>query len=216
MKRFALALSFLLIPACTNVPVKKEEPAVVVPPKKTAPPAKPFLKHVQKEDKTAYDEVKNDQRILHLHSSEMAKATQKIDFWAALDPDEFNSQFSASFYTKDGNEYIHRVCSSASKDKVLLVDFFNYDVVEDDKGETYDTKSSKEKYQPLIIKNVAAIVAYCQDFKEILCSKKIKKPSKAKLMKDIKNPKLDEPTRTKSQNLWYELHFCSGVKNLKG
>lgn len=203
--------------ACTT-PVKKEGGGS--PPKKTLVKSeKPFLKHVQKEDKTAFDEIKYNKRILHLHRTEMSKATKKVDFWAALEPEEFNTQFHTNLYTKDGNDYIYKVCSTSQQDKLLLLDFLNYDSIIDDKEEIYEMTSSKEMYGPLIVKHVDASIGYCRDFKEILCSKKAKKGwkrvSKKRLMKDLQNPHLDEPSKQKMQYQMYELTFCEATKTLK-
>lgn len=217
MKVFLLSLLFLYMTACTTSPVKKE---VGVPPKKNVvKPEKPFLKHVQKEDKSAFDEIKDDKRILHIHSTEMSKATKKVDFWATIDPEEFNTQFHTNLYTKDGNDYVYKVCSTAKQDKLLLLDFLNYDSIIDDKEEIYELASSKEMYGPLIVKHVDASIGYCRDFKEILCSKKAKKGwkrvSKKSLMKDLQNPHLDEPSKQKLIYQMYELTFCEATKTLK-
>ena len=219
MKWFLLAFIAIYLTSCTTAPVKKAEQVVVPPKKEIIKETKPFLKHVQKEDKLAFDEIQDNKKILHLQKTEVSKAMQKVDFWANMDVEEFNAQFSSNMYTKEGNDYIYRVCSTAKKDKLILLDFLNYDAVIDEQTETYEMNDAKERYRPLVSKNLDSSIGYCKSFKDILCKKSItkllKRETKASLEKDLQNSQLNQDAKDHVQSRWYELHFCEAAKLLK-
>lgn len=230
MKRILLTLVLIYLTACTTSPVKKEE-VVVVPPKKTVvkEPSKPFLNYIKNEDKKAFDEIKDEKKILYVNSAALDKATKNVNFWVNLDTADFNSEFSANMYNKDGNDFIYRVCSSAQSDKTVLLDFLSYNSVVDDAEEDMDLESTKDRYEPLVIQHTSEIIDHCQKFKEIICKdKKIKvvrgkavttfnskKVRKANLEKDLLKPELTAEEKQKRQNLWYEMNFCEAAQFIK-